>query len=301
MTRILLTLTVLVCLLSNAFTQNVFNVNDPIIRYDKNQSLGSPLNPDPNKLGLQKWVSTPTNGVSVGTGQFDVSSFKQYYINAAGGKMAFRIKFPKSYTNPDSINKKYPMMLFLHGAGEVGCPSNGGIYNNEKQIWLGGSLFRDRVNNNQFDGFLLYPQLVNADGCWGAWGSAPIANFKAIIAMVDSLAKYARADIDRMMVNGLSGGGYGAWRMAADWPTRVAKIMPSAAAGSTANRALFVHIPIWFATGGKDPDPSPAQADYALTRMKEIGADIRYTQFLRSWSLSMVPTLARTRLCTRYE
>src|SRR5690606_6936703 len=63
------------------------------------------------------------------------------------------------------------------------------------------------------------------------------------------------------------------------FPQRIAKIMPSAAAGSTSNRTAFVHIPIWFATGGKDPDPSPAQADYAYNRMKEIGANIRYTRF----------------------
>ncbi len=69
--------------------------------------------------------------------------------------------------------------------------------------------------------------------------------------MIDSMSKYIRANADRVVVTGLSGGGYGAWRAAAGFPQRIAKIMPSAAAGSTANRTLFVHIPIWFATGGK--------------------------------------------------
>src|SRR5688500_16273833 len=97
--------------------------------------------------------------------------------------------------------------------------------------------------------------------------------------MIDSMAKYVRADIDRLVVDGLSGGGYGAWRMADAYPQRVAKILPSASAGSVTNRARFIHIPIWFATGGKDPDPSPAQAAYSYNRMKDIGADIRYTQY----------------------
>ena len=71
--------------------QNVFNINDPITRYDATQPLGSLQHPDPAKPGLQKWVSTPTSGVSVGTGSIDVSSFKQYFINYNGTRMAFRL------------------------------------------------------------------------------------------------------------------------------------------------------------------------------------------------------------------
>ena len=275
---VLLTVTILVSYYETC-AQNVFNPSDPIVRYSATAALGSTQRPDPTIRGLQKWVSTPTNGVSTGSGAIDVSSFKQYFLNWNGTPMAFRLKFPKSFTSPDSVNKKYPVMLFFHGAGEVGCPSNNGVYNNEKQLYLGAGLFRDFVNNNLFDGFLLYPQMVNSDGCWGSWGTTTTANLATVIAIIDSMAKYVRADIDRVLCNGLSGGGYGSWRIADAFPQRITKIIPSAAAGNTNNRNNFVHIPIWFATGGKDPDPSPAQADYALNRMKEIGADIRYTRY----------------------
>ncbi|RYZ48895.1 MAG: hypothetical protein EOP49_17510, partial [Sphingobacteriales bacterium] len=263
---------------TQTFSQNVFNPSDAIVRYSSGASYGSAQRPDTNRAGLQKWVSTPTNGISTGSGTWDASSFKAYFLNAAGAKVAFRVRFPRTYsTNP---TKKFPVMLFLHGAGEVGCATNGGLYNNEKQLWLGGSLFlTEAVTNQKFDGFLLYPQLVAREGCWDAWGTAPTGRLTNIMAMIDSLGKYARLDIDRVFIDGLSGGGYGAWRMADIFAPRVAKIAPSAAAGSTTNRTNFVHVPIWFATGGKDPDPSPAQADYALNRMKDIGADIRYTRY----------------------
>lgn len=260
-------------------SQNVFNPSDPIVRYDNTKALGSAQNPNPAKTGLQKWVSIATNGVSTGTDAYNASSYKAYFLNINGTRLAFRIKFPYSYSLPSGVGKKYPVMLFLHGAGEAGCPTNGGVYNNEKQLWLGGKLFMQRVDNNQFDGFLVYPQLVSTDGCWGIWASAPSATLSLVISMIDSLTKYVRADMDRVLVDGLSGGGYGAWRMADNYPKNIAKIIPSAAAGSTAGRANFVHIPIWFATGGKDPDPSPAQALNSYNKMKEIGADIRYTQY----------------------
>lgn len=277
MKRVLLFGLCLITLTLGTRAQNVFNPDDAIIRYDASKPLGSTEHPDPNVPGLQKWVSTPTIGISTGTDTFDASSFKQYFLNVNGAKMAFRLKFPYSYGNPDSASKKYPINLFLHGGGEVGCNTNGGIYNNEKQLWLGGKLFLEHVLKNEFDGFLLYPQLVVSEGCFAGWGTAASTNFSAILAIVDSLVKYAHADNDRLLIDGLSGGGYGTWRMADAYPKRVAKIMPSASAGSTSNRNAFVHIPIWFATGGKDLDPSPEQAQYTLKRLKEIGADVRYT------------------------
>ena len=192
----------LICLFEYSTGQNVFNPSDPIVRHNASQPLGSSQNPDPNRRGLQKWVSTPTNGISTGTDAFDASAYKQYFLNYNGSMpIAFRIKFPRTYTT--NTTARYPAMIFLHGAGEVGCSTNGGIYNNEKQLWLGGNLFLDRVNTGQFDGYLIYPQLVAASGCWDSWLTTATARFTAIVAMVDSLSKYARLDVDRIIVDGL--------------------------------------------------------------------------------------------------
>ena len=279
MKRILFCALMLLFFAGKSRAQNVFDPLDPIIRYDSRQPLGSQKHPDPDVPGLQKWVSSPTIGVSTGTDTFDNTSFKQYFINFRGQGIAFRMKYPKSYRNPDSVNKKYPVMLFLHGGGEVGCPSNGGIYNNERPIWLGGKLFRDKVDQGAFDGFLLYPQYVIAQGCFGGWLGAPADDFHSIFAMIDSMAKYARADIDRVVANGLSGGGYGCFRAITGWPQRIAKIIPTSTWGPTGGKNAFVHIPIWFATGQLDAEPSPEQAQTCVNQMRSIGADIRHTNF----------------------
>jgi fibronectin type 3 domain-containing protein len=171
-------------------------------------------------------------------------------------------------------------MLFFHGAGETGCPSNGGIYNNEKQLLIGGKLFKQRVDNNQFDGFLFYPQVTPPDStCWGSWGANPNVYYNSIIAALDSMIKYVRADADRVVAFGLSAGGSGAWRIAEFFPHRVASVAPSAAAGIQMNYSKFVHIPVWLATGGKDTNPSPAAAQYSVNQVSSIGGYINYTQY----------------------
>ena len=258
---LLLTSIGVLCLVALSQAQNVFNRNDLNRRWvnnGTNYSNDSTLltaNQDPNINGLQKWVSTRTSGVDSNAWGKD---YKAYYINLNGIRLSFRLKYPKSFGNPDSASKKYPIMLFFHGAGEPGCPANGGIYNNEKQLLHGGQRFRNAVENNTFDGFLLYPQAqVATNACWSDWGVAGFSvNYTAVMAILDSMAKYARADIDRVFVDGLSNGGVASWSFTAAFPQRVAKAAPSAAAAAQTNYADYVHVPIWFASGGKDTNPN---------------------------------------------
>jgi hypothetical protein len=259
----------------SANSQSVFDPLDPIVRWDSTKPVGSPENPDQSKTGLQKWVSVATNSISTGYGAWDASAYKAYYINVAGRKLSFRLKFPNSYSNPDSINKKYPMMLFFHGAGEPGCPSNGGIYNNEKQLLHGGQLFMDRVNNNLFDGFLIYPQVV-VDNCSSSW---PNSNDVPLLAIIDSIIRYSRGDIDRLFVNGLSDGGRNTWRFARTYPQRIATIGPSSMSAMTTALGSMIHIPVWFASGGLDSNPSPAQSQQTITAFNNLGGNLRYTLY----------------------
>lgn len=253
--------------------QNVFNPADTLVNWDSTRPVGSVANPNQWKAGLQKWVRVPTNSVSIGYGAFDVSSYKSYMINIGNVRVAFRIKFPYSYTNPDSASKKYPVMLFFHGAGEPGCPANGGLYNNEKQLLNGGKFFRDVVDNNQFDGFLLYPQVVVGNDCSSAW---PTVNDGPVLAFLDSLTKYARMDADRLFVNGLSDGGRQTWRWARTYPQRIASVGPASMSAMTSDLGSMIHIPVFFGTGGKDSNPSPAQAQATLTTFTNLGGDIKY-------------------------
>ena len=278
MKRILFLGLAIMGLIRISFAQNVFNPDDPIVRYSSSADYGTAQKPDSSILGLSKWVSVSTNGVSSGSGSFNNSSYKAYYMYFFGQRLAFRLKFPKSYK--DSVNKKYPVMLFLHGAGEVACPANGGIYNNEKQLIHGGKSFMDKVDNGDFDGFILNPQYRSPDAtCWGEWGVSGNSWFNTIITILDSLNKYARTDIDRVFVDGLSGGGAGAWTIAAQFPTRIAKIAPTSAAGYPYNYSTFVHVPIWLATGGLDGNPSPTMAGYSVSQVRNLGGDIRQSLY----------------------
>ncbi|MBO9564633.1 MAG: dienelactone hydrolase family protein, partial [Niastella sp.] len=278
---LLLTTTSMLFCVAMLQAQNVFDPADPIVRYNSAATLGTATNPDPTiQNQLQKWVSVASNGISTGSGSYDVTSYKAYFINIGGAQMCFRLKFPKSYTNPDSAGKKYPIMVFFHGAGEPGCNSNGGVYNNERQLTHGGKLFRDRVDNGSFDGFLFYPQVNSGSSCSSTWGTAPYSPYyNLVLRSLDSLTKYARMDVDRVFVDGLSNGGATTWSMTSEYPRSVAAAAPSAAATGATNFADFAAIPIWFATGALDTNPNQAFAESVYNNLKNIGADIRFTLY----------------------
>ncbi len=261
--------------------QNVFNPNDPIVRYSASAALGTAQKPNPNTPGLQKWVSTPTTGISTGGGSWDNSSFKAYFLNVNGDKMAFRVKFPKNYSNPAYADSTFKAMVFFHGAGEFACNSNNGYYNNEKQLTHGANFFRQKVDNGQFDGFLIYPQFnTQSSNCWGSWGGPSNATYGLIVKFLDSLAKYARLDLDRIIATGLSAGGSAAWHAASSYPRYFAKTAPSAASAPGATKFDdMVHVPVWMATGGKDTSPTPSSANASYQQMKNRGADIIFTLY----------------------
>ncbi len=275
MKRILLLTTISLLGILAVQAQNVFNPNDPLVRYNANAAVGSSQKPNPDITGIQKWVADSMSSIS---NSYSTQSYKAYYLNINGVRLPFRLKYPRSYNDPDSAGKKYPVMLFFHGTGEAACNSNGGVYNNEKQLLHGGRLFRDHVDNNRFDGFLLYPQVVNfSNNCSGDWGVAPASPYYAtLIRLVDSLAKYARADVDRLVLTGLSNGGGSVWSMLASYPQRVAGAFPSAAATGHTNFTDFVHVPVYFASGANDNNPTPAFSQSVYNSLNNLGADIKF-------------------------
>src|SRR5258707_13086337 len=80
---------------------------------------------------------------------------KRLYITAKGDTLPYRILFPENYDR----TKKYPLVLFLHGAGERGN-------DNEKQLTHGAKLFLSPEARKDFPAIVIFPP-CKAEGFWG--------------------------------------------------------------------------------------------------------------------------------------
>ncbi|PUZ20302.1 Fibronectin type III domain-containing protein [Chitinophaga costaii] len=237
-----------------AFAQTgVLNPNDPIVVYD---SANPPAIPPYGTLA--KWVKTTR--VS-----WNSSSFKAYYYNG----LVFRVKFPKTYQPDVNDGKKYPMIIFFHGIGEKGS-----IYDNEYQLYNGGQVNMNAVDQGKFDGFLVYPQ--NQQGFFGN------PNFDDIVTLINEhFIPECKVDPFRIIVNGLSGGGTATWDFLLRYPKVVAAATPISAANSQLKNYidLYKWTPIWWFQGGVDTNPAPGIALDDFRADSLAGANVKLTVY----------------------
>src|SRR5437868_5332363 len=130
------------------------------------------------------------------------------YKDEAGKTLPYRLLAPKDY----DAKKSYPLVLFLHGAGERGT-------DNQRQLVHGTKVFLTPENRTAFPCFVIAPQCPNnlqwVDTPWGndshVMPEKPTEPMRLALETIAALQKEFRIDGKRLYVTGLSMGGFGAW------------------------------------------------------------------------------------------
>lgn len=138
--------------------------------------------------------------------------------------------------------KKWPLMIFLHGAGERGT--------NLAKVAVHGP---PKIVAARAD----FPFVVISPQC----PAGQIWEKEAIIALLDRALKEYRVDAERVYLTGLSMGGFGSWALAAAYPDRFAAVAPICGGGNIIDVLLPARgkesalktLPIWAFHGAKDP------------------------------------------------
>lgn len=155
----------------------------------------------------------------------------------------YQESLPVDYaSNP---NKKYPLLIFIHGKGEVGDGSQAALAKIAK-VGLGYTVASGKfpatftVNGESFSFIVVSPQLVTSD----------YTNAGTYIgSLIDYCIKTYRVDESRIYLTGLSMGGGITWRYAAAQPKRLAAIVPicGSVSGSAAmiNNIASSNLPVW--------------------------------------------------------
>src|SRR5437660_8063154 len=109
-----------------------------------------------------------------------------------------------------SADQKWPIVLFLHGAGERG---DEGLA--QSDVGLGKAI---RTHPDRFPAVVVMPQCRKND-----WWQSPAMEAQALAAL-DAASKEFNGDADRTYLTGLSMGGYGSWDVASKVPNRFAAV-----------------------------------------------------------------------------
>ena len=168
-------------------------------------------------------------------------------------------KLPCQLFTPEiKPGEKYPIVLFLHGAGERGD-------NNTSQLKHGAKVFASPENQEKHPCFIIAPQCPIEQ-----WWSGQ--NLDNAIAIVDELAKDPRVDTKRLYITGLSMGGFGTWSALEQRPKLFAAAIPICGGGNPSHAKLFKHIPIRAFHGDADKVVTPDKSQSMIDALETAGA-----------------------------
>ena len=158
-------------------------------------------------------------------------------------------------------SKSYPLVLFLHGAGERGEDL-------ELACELGYMKYV-REEGKEYPFIFVAPQCP-ANKYWGCYT-------ESLIAFMDYICDTLPVDKERIYLTGLSMGGYGTWFTAMAKPELFAAIAPICGGGMAWN-AKVLTMPVWAFHGAEDNIVSTVQSDEMVAKLKECSKDVTYSR-----------------------
>ncbi len=215
------------------------------------------------------------------TGQAATEAFEERTVTVQeeGRNVEFRYRLLR----PADIEPgaKYPLVLFLHGAGERGS-------DNEKQLKYLPTWLAEPESRRMYPCFVLAPQCRD-EGRWseGNWSDKtaapqkpqPTVDLAAAVAALDAVAQGEPVDPDRVLLTGLSMGGYGTWDLAARTPRRFAAAIPICGGGDEETAPKLATLPIWCFHGAADEVVPVARSRSMVEAVKAAGGNVKYTEF----------------------
>lgn len=195
--------------------------------------------------------------------------------------LRYRILYPKDY----SSDKNYPVVFFLHGAGERGD-------DNEKQLVHGSKVFLDSANRVDYPAIVVFPQCP-VSSYWSnvefqyleggkrlfhfQIGGKPTTAMRLLQRLVKQMYKHPNAEKSQFYVAGLSMGGMGTYELLRRMPNTFAAAIAICGGDHTVNVKKYAHVPLWIIHGEKDDVVPPDHSRILVDRLIQLGAKPKTT------------------------
>lgn len=203
------------------------------------------------------------------------------FESASGTELPYRMLFPPHYGEGGA----YPLVIFLHGAGERGN-------DNLKQLTHGSKMFTNPVNRERHPAVVIFPQCP-ADLYWAfdrrpdtGFGSGafpadyPIpAILEAVRELADSFIASGKIDPRRVYIMGLSMGGMGTFDLVCRYPEMFAAAIPICGGVNPERLRAAAGVKFRIFHGDADDVVPVENSRAAYVALRGFGADAEYIEF----------------------
>jgi len=211
----------------------------------------------------------------------DTTAFRPELFVHRGDTLPYRILYPDNF-NPEN---KYPVLFFLHGAGERGR-------DNVKQLTHGGELFLSDTIRDKFPAIIVFPQCPEGD-YWSnvrmerqpdgtrefnfRTGGRPTEAMKLFLRLTKQLLAHRAVDPKRIYIGGLSMGAMGTYEALRRKPGLFAAAFAICGGDHTSNVRKYRHVPLWIFHGELDDVVPSTHSHVLVTELNRLGAEPRKT------------------------
>jgi predicted peptidase len=197
-------------------------------------------------------------------------------IEDGGASLSYRFFAPEKI----EPGRRYPLVLFLHGAGERGGDNVAQIKHGVRDLVRLAAEAGDPV-------FLIAPQCpaekkwVEVD--WSAkthtMPAEPAAALRLARQAVDQAVRENPIDPARLYLTGLSMGGYGTWDGLQRWPGFFAAGIPICGGGDPNGAAVLAKTPVWVFHGDQDAAVPVVRSRNMVEALTAAGGHPKYTEY----------------------
>lgn len=182
---------------------------------------------------------------------------KEEFLSSCQSKLPYLVYRPPGYAKS---RKKWPLLLFLHGAGERG---------DDLSLVARHGPPRLIAQGRDFPFFVVSPQCCSG----GNWVTRDLK------ALLDFLLREYRIDPRRVYLTGLSMGGFGTWSMASEYPELFAAVAPICGGGDyirshllpESRKAMLRSLPVRVFHGDQDAAVPVSESVRMAGIFREIG------------------------------
>lgn len=172
-----------------------------------------------------------------------------------------KIKYVIRYPNGYDAAKKYPVLIYLHGAGGRGEDIS--VIRNHKVF-----LLTEKHMDLEF--------ITVAPQCYAdTWFDI----FEQLQAFIKMIYSSDFCEKERVYLMGASMGGYGTWQMAMSLPELFAAIVPICGGGMYWNTPRLKDVPVWAFHGDSDPVVLPRESEQLVFRVNQCLGKAKLTLY----------------------
>lgn len=204
---------------------------------------------------------------------------REVYVADDGYAMPYRLYIPDNY----DCGEKYPLVLFLNGAGERGD-------DNEKQLSIGLKHMFQWEDSPAYNAIIVAPQCpcdrrwVDVDWEKGVFNRKELKETKELktaLAIMNEVIDFCNVDEDRVYVTGISMGGYGTFDMLARHGSRFAAgVAVCGGCDPNTDARPLTRMPLWIFHGSADTCVPPIGSRLMYAQIRNAGGTkVRYTEY----------------------